>query len=117
MKEPVWKLIAQMFRFLHRRAKFGTGLVGAFAANANVTVADKSAASHGVDASGTFEFRFRFDPDDTTLLPVGGKRIQCPCCDDEFTAYPDGAVACSRCVGTMQCKHLRDRQLYPTHSR
>ena len=60
---------------------------------------------------GSVEFRFSFDPNDTMLLPLEGKRMQCPCCDDEFTAFPDGAVACSRCVGTMQGKHLRDRQL------
>ena len=117
MKKPVWKWIAQLFKHAGRRFGCDTKRTTKCYENAarlalNAVYCDDRDLAHGHrDMKGSVEFRFSFDPNDTMLLPLEGKRMQCPCCDDEFTAFPDGAVACSRCVGTMQGKHLRDRQL------
>jgi hypothetical protein len=114
MKKSVWKRIAQVF---NRRS--GCDAKQTVKCNDNAGYLAHSApycddtddANEHQETKGSVEFRFSFDPNDTKLLPVEGKRMQCPCCDDEFTAFPDGAVACSRCVGRMQGKHLRDKQL------
>lgn len=118
MKKSVWKRLAQLFRLASRKsgcdAKQNAGCNKCAACLAlNAVYSDDANAGHGHrEMKAGVEFRFSFDPNDTMLLPVEGKRMQCPCCDDEFTAFPDGAVACSRCVGTMQGKHLRDKQLH-----
>ena len=115
MKKSAWKRIAQIFR-ISLRSELNARQTVELCTSAAPDVANSAriTAAHGDDEmSGTVEFRFSFDANDTMLLPIEGKRTQCPCCDDEFTAFPDGAVACSRCLGTMQGKHLRDRQLYP----
>ena len=117
MKKSAWKRIARMFRLASRRsgcdAKQPVKCTesAAYLAPGAAECDDTDDANEHRETKGSVEFRFSFDPDDTTLLPLQGKRMRCPCCDDEFTAFPDGAVACSRCVGTMQGKHLRDRQL------
>jgi hypothetical protein len=118
MKKSVWKRIAQVFNLASRKPRCDARQNAEYNERAACPAPgatycdDTDDATEHSDTKGMVEFRFSFDPNDTMLLPLEGKRMQCPCCDDEFTAFPDGAVACSRCVGTMQGKHLRDKQLH-----
>jgi hypothetical protein len=115
MKKSAWTRIAEM---LSHGGKKSDETPSDTRGTTNLVVGvGREASRYGARPAETVEFHFNFDPDDTVLPTSAGKRMKCPCCEDEFEALLDGVVACPQCIGAMQSKHLGGWHVYSEYQK